>query len=557
MRIVYAVIMVVVVFFQSSRVEALSFQSSTVVAVFAKAALAGMQSSVRKGLQRGEVQSKFADCIQSLDESSFNSVFAAILDRNLNMDELQLAEDFFATSTGKKYIANFLMQFNMSSGEMSLASTPGLTESERKELSDFKRTGVGNKLFVNKVTDTGTARQDILFRNYELVESCRAKTEVNRQIPSRSVFISKDIFFATAAKGHDWWLQWGYERFGPRVDSESVERIRVRSEILKLIIEKEYKVKVPYEPLLSQRAEIRQVAAYARSGRALSNEKGSTWCGALMPNYLASIVAATTAIVAPEFTWQREDPEETKQNASSYLSYGLNVLEIYCNPLDNGRFMSVFKDFLNEYQQVILPAYRSEISDLEMAHAAKLAAKQEEERKAVERKRLDAERAAADAEERIRRQKEAEVAEAKRRQELEKNRIALAAAEQQRQAAIKAGTIAPQSVADFALKTGAISGWDLVKSPPVTPDGRFYSLTGKLIRQDGNVFLFEVNFISDVRYFGVMIKDQTYSESGFSLRYEKCARLVGTYELTSQYTTVIGTARVMPVLAAIAVGACR
>ena len=368
---------------------------------------------------------------------------------------------------------------------------------------------------------------------------------------------SKESFLAAASRGDQWWQTWGFERYIPNNDFALYVRLKAKSETIREIIQASYKVKVPLDPLRAPFAVRRQAREYARSGKPLRDEAGNTWCGALTPYDLSSILAATTAIVAPELTWVGDNPEETKKHSISYIRYAFHVLESYCNPLDDGKFVSALKDFLDEYQRAILPQYKAELEAQARKRALEVAAKEDEARQEAERKRMEEIRLAAIEAARLKREQEIAAVRTRREEAADRSIAASRLAEEQRRSSIRSGVIPAKTISDIAIKVNAITGWEVVISPSVVPDKRPYDLSGRLVRKEGNVYVFEVRFSSDIRYFGARLSTQTAIDPDFTMRFESCTRVVGSYMDISQYSTVIGTARVLPIFSAIAVGSCR
>lgn len=146
------------------------------VSAFAKPVLVGMQLSVRKGQQQGQVSAGVAKCVQSLDASSLNPLFLSLLTENLTKNELKATEDFFVTAVGRKYAKHGLMQVYTSLGEQPPEALPGFSEAEYKELENFSRTSAGEKLLVRKVLSSVSANQAISAHIQGVLKSCARKS---------------------------------------------------------------------------------------------------------------------------------------------------------------------------------------------------------------------------------------------------------------------------------------------------------------------------------------------------------------------------------------------
>jgi hypothetical protein len=164
------------VFFSAHSLSAeVTVTSSPTVSAFAKPALLGIRLSVRQAQKQGKAAPGVADCIQSLDESSFNGVFLEILPQNLNVTELRAADAFFGTNVGDKYVKHGVMQLYASVGMQPPEPVPTFSDAEYKELQAFSRTSAGEKLLLRKVLESPSARQAIGARAQDLVASCHGK----------------------------------------------------------------------------------------------------------------------------------------------------------------------------------------------------------------------------------------------------------------------------------------------------------------------------------------------------------------------------------------------
>ena len=146
-----------------------------VVENLGKAALLGMQLSVRRGQQEGKVSSSIATCVSSLDKSSFYSVYEVLVPQALSANEVKDTEAFFKGAIGQKYAKHGLLQIYSSVGVQPPEPLPNFSDAEYKVLEDFSRTSAGEKLIAKKVFETFAARQAVSSRIRELMELCRRK----------------------------------------------------------------------------------------------------------------------------------------------------------------------------------------------------------------------------------------------------------------------------------------------------------------------------------------------------------------------------------------------
>lgn len=141
--------------------------------VFAKSALVGMQLSLKHGEQRGEIPAAVSQCVQSLDDSTFDNVFNTALVENLSTLELQATNEFFGSPVGQKYAKQGLMQLYAQVGEQPPEPMPSFSDHEYKRLEAFSRTSAGSKLMVQRVLESPTVRATIGSEINVLLRRCR------------------------------------------------------------------------------------------------------------------------------------------------------------------------------------------------------------------------------------------------------------------------------------------------------------------------------------------------------------------------------------------------
>lgn len=142
---------------------------------FSRAALVGMQLSVRKAVAQGKVPDTLVSCVQRISADSFVPIFHSLLEQNLSVDEIAAAEKFFLSEVGRKFAKAGVAQAYVAVGEQPPEPGSEVSESEYAELEQFSRTAAGQKLMVQKVMEGQPVRQAVGARVRELLDSCRTQ----------------------------------------------------------------------------------------------------------------------------------------------------------------------------------------------------------------------------------------------------------------------------------------------------------------------------------------------------------------------------------------------
>jgi hypothetical protein len=142
---------------------------------FARTALLGMQLSVRKAASQGKVPDSVVACVDHLPSNTFALLFRSLMEQNLSPEEISSIDRFFASETGRKYSKHGIDQMYAAIGETPPEPAPALSDSEYAELDQFSRTSAGEKLMVQKVMESESARRAVSARILELLGTCRAK----------------------------------------------------------------------------------------------------------------------------------------------------------------------------------------------------------------------------------------------------------------------------------------------------------------------------------------------------------------------------------------------
>ncbi len=151
----------------------LSSDAPVSVAIYGKAALVGMQLSVKHAEAQGKVSQAIARCIYELSDDSFAPVFTRLLINNLTQEEIAVAEAFARTTTGRKYAKLGLLQLYLAVGEQPPEPLPSFSPNELASIEAFRTTSSGNKLVDQKVLESPASRAAHGQRIQELLRGCR------------------------------------------------------------------------------------------------------------------------------------------------------------------------------------------------------------------------------------------------------------------------------------------------------------------------------------------------------------------------------------------------
>lgn len=363
-------------------------------------------------------------------------------------------------------------------------------------------------------------------------------------------------FLDAAKQSPDWWDAWGN---GARVAND----LRPKSAILRNVLETSYKVRVPFGPALSMSV-VDEAASLANTGKPKLDDIHQQWCGSVAMIELARVVAAKTVAIAPELVAPNEDPTAIRRWAPEHEKRYWKSLHTYCDRVDDGQLTRAFLEFVADYEKVIAARFPGDLlaSQQRQAQAQADVASKFEEQQRLEREaelRVKVQRQKEEilqAERLTQERRQREAARIKQEEVAANQRAIREEAEAARVDGLRKGRIPPQTIDDWALKMNASNGAQIVMFPPIVGDRKLYKVAGRLIRSEGTLYIFEILLQSDRKYFGVAMTEGAFKESGFELRYETCASVVGLFARTDQYTTISGTQRAMPVFLASGLGKC-
>jgi|SRR4051812_31366487 len=147
-------------------------KSPVTVSNLSKAALTGLQLSVKKGVLDGKVTTETSACVAGLKASSFNSIYEPMVREIFTTEEEEEVEGFFKSDVGEKYAKYGLLQIYVSVGLPSPEEMPTLSERELNEVEKFSKTSGGEKLMIKHSFQTLEANSAVQTRIHELLTSC-------------------------------------------------------------------------------------------------------------------------------------------------------------------------------------------------------------------------------------------------------------------------------------------------------------------------------------------------------------------------------------------------
>jgi hypothetical protein len=145
------------------------------VEAFSQPVLLGMQLSAKHGESRGEIPAAQLRCVQELSPSAFFSVVAAVMTSSLTREDLDTANNFFASSVGRKYLKHGLVQLYSAVGEKAPEALPNFSDAEYSVLEAFARTSAGKAIITQRVMQSVSAKRSYDARIRELMVQCSAK----------------------------------------------------------------------------------------------------------------------------------------------------------------------------------------------------------------------------------------------------------------------------------------------------------------------------------------------------------------------------------------------
>ena len=147
-------------------------KSPVTVSNLSKAALTGLQLSVKKGVLDGKVTSETSACIAGINSSSFNSIYEPMVREIFTTEEEEEVEAFFKSDVGEKYAKYGLMQIYISVGLPPPEELPSLSDRELNEVEKFSKTSGGEKLMIKHSFQTSEANSAVQNRIHELLIGC-------------------------------------------------------------------------------------------------------------------------------------------------------------------------------------------------------------------------------------------------------------------------------------------------------------------------------------------------------------------------------------------------
>lgn len=159
-------------------------KKSQLITTLSEAALTGMQLSVKKRVQSGEVSQSVAECIFLIDPSSFNAIFEYVVNGQFTSDEKEKVEKFLKSPLGIKYVKYDMYRLYLMAGFPSPEPVPSFSIKERRSLEMFSETPAGNKLMF-KLTPALRSKPILMLtvsKIEELLSACGAKHISNQKV---------------------------------------------------------------------------------------------------------------------------------------------------------------------------------------------------------------------------------------------------------------------------------------------------------------------------------------------------------------------------------------
>lgn len=372
------------------------------------------------------------------------------------------------------------------------------------------------------------AQRDLNQANLEKRNNEIAATEAAAK--SANFSSQRSIFFQKAMISSAWWSDW-HDLYS----EQNLDSVRLsRSETIKQILESDYGVIVPFDQTRFERPKQRQTTG--------DIESPTDSCETLTPKTLSSVVSALTVSIAPEFTYPEGNREEVISKAKIIYKDSLNNLKAACSKGESAKFLTALDNFLGEYKEVVTWKYTS------------LMEADKKEAMLLKQKRID------DAKEKVaRKEAKKEVARLalieaeKEKEQQEQERLRRLALEKEQRARekyesdIKAGLLPVKSLNDAEIYFEPKKGEELLLSPFLKPDGKYYEVRLFLDKQENPSVLRGVLYRN--KYCKIMQNGSTKVIG--NLRINGGMTFIGRYVGNVDYETIGGEGKTMPAFQAV------
>ena len=137
-------------------------------------ALLVMQLVARQVASEGGLSKTALKCVQAVPSSEFYQATEQLINLALTQPERTVADSFFATTVGQKYLTYGLSQLSSSAGGQPVPP-PQFSDAENRELAQFAGTSAGQKFKTDQVMHSVYAEQKYGSRMRELLARCQIK----------------------------------------------------------------------------------------------------------------------------------------------------------------------------------------------------------------------------------------------------------------------------------------------------------------------------------------------------------------------------------------------
>ena len=152
----------------------LTDSSSALVTLMADGAMIGMHAWARKQKQLGQLPPQVGACLMSLKGKEFDESAQKALSASMSSGDLQMANSFFASNTGRKVAKILLAQTYQALGETAPDAAPVLNAREAAELQRFTYSSAGQLLIDQRFVANSEVAPAISARAAELKKDCGA-----------------------------------------------------------------------------------------------------------------------------------------------------------------------------------------------------------------------------------------------------------------------------------------------------------------------------------------------------------------------------------------------
>lgn len=150
----------------------LTNSSSALVTLMADVAMVGLHTAARQQQRLGKIPDAVAGCLASLKGTQFDEAAQRALSSSMSAGDLQAANTFFSSPSGRKFGKFIISQVYIKLGEPSPDSAPAMTGRDTSDVQRFIGTGAGQFLVSQNFIANSELAPAIGARVEELKKSC-------------------------------------------------------------------------------------------------------------------------------------------------------------------------------------------------------------------------------------------------------------------------------------------------------------------------------------------------------------------------------------------------